>query len=230
MPAILLGGGLWSFFGFKMILEKRLIHPKIFLKYLGGRTYGSFLSIWFLVPLAIFFLVKSRLPLYILPLYAPIALALAHWIGIRSKEQGSLRNLVLVGFISALFIIGAKGFVAYYPSKNNMRSLYRMCQDVKREHLKFAVFKEPALYGLQFYLKGDLKRISPAGDESWADGSVENILHEINGTLAPDSYVIISKTENVPTLLEILETSGIPFRQFGNKNWMLYVMEGKQCS
>ncbi len=226
IPVILFGGGLWSYFEFKLILKKKLFKPAVFWNCLRGRGYGSFLTLWILPPLILFFIVKSRLPLYILPLYAPIALLIAHGLFEGSNGPVSMKKFFLAGIITALFLVALKGAVSYYPSKNNMRTLYEMCRDVKGENMKFALFDESRLYGLQYYFKGKLERVSPSGEEKWSAGSLVDILNRVRNRSSGSSYVIISEEHKSPTLLGILKNSGIPFHRFGDENWFLYRLTG----
>ncbi len=222
IPVLLLGGGLWSYFEFKLAIKKRLFIPKVFWTHLRGTGYSSFLMLWILLPLILFSLVKSRLPLYILPLYGPTALLIAR--GLRKGANGpvSMKKIFLAGMIAFLVIVAIKGAASYYPSKNNMKTLYDMCMEAKGKDSRFALFNDSRLYGLQYYLDGKLERISPGGGEPWADGSLGDIISKVNKASSPLSYVIVSREQESPLLSKMLKRSGISFKMFGNRNWILY--------
>ncbi|WP_456431900.1 hypothetical protein [Thermosulfuriphilus sp.] len=70
LPILTLGGLPWALIWVKAFKE---LGPGGLRKVLSGRHF-SLLGLWFLVPLVVFSLAKSRLPLYILPLFAPLSL------------------------------------------------------------------------------------------------------------------------------------------------------------
>jgi 4-amino-4-deoxy-L-arabinose transferase len=65
----------------------------------GGRQ--RFLLLWLLLPLLIFFLTRSRLPLYILPLFVPLALLAARELEDRQFRFGAGRWLLLALWCAA---------------------------------------------------------------------------------------------------------------------------------
>ena len=79
------------------------------------------LGYWLLLPLAVFFLARSRLQLYVLPLFVPLALImarpLARWRGLDGR-----RAFVLIGLTAAV-LLGLKGTLAYWPSNRDSRAL-----------------------------------------------------------------------------------------------------------
>jgi len=79
------------------------------------------LAYWLLVPLAIFFLARSRLQLYVLPLFVPLALAmarpLARWRGLEGRRGISAIAL------TALALLALKAVLAYWPSDRDSRAL-----------------------------------------------------------------------------------------------------------
>ena len=76
---------------------------------------------WLLLPLAIFFLARSRLHLYILPLMVPLALILARplagWPGLDGRA-----GLVKI-IVTAAVLLLIKGTVAHWPSDRDSRAL-----------------------------------------------------------------------------------------------------------
>ncbi len=76
---------------------------------------------WFLVPLAIFMLARSRLPLYVLPLFVPLALMLsrplANWPWLTS------RRLYAILGVAALALVAIKGYVAHVHTDRDSRTM-----------------------------------------------------------------------------------------------------------
>lgn len=79
------------------------------------------LWLWFLIPLVVFCLARSRLPLYVLPLFVPLSLLMAHglqrWIDVRRRG----RRAALAAWV--IVLLALKGGVAYAvrtPDDNRM--------------------------------------------------------------------------------------------------------------
>jgi 4-amino-4-deoxy-L-arabinose transferase len=107
---------------------------------------------WFLLPLAVFFLARSRLYLYVLPLFVPLALLvsrpLAGWSWL------DRRRLTGVAGTTAVLLVALKGALAYLPSERDAR---KMAEDIDEavsangvHEIVFVGMK--AFYGLNLYL------------------------------------------------------------------------------
>jgi 4-amino-4-deoxy-L-arabinose transferase len=224
LPVLTFGAGPWLYFGLRIFRQKKLYIPKNIWINLRNNNSETFLLLWFLIPLAIFCLAKSKLPLYVLPLYAPLALAVARGVG-EEKEKTNLSKITVLATVTGFMILIIKGISPYIPHKHNMKHLYKMCCKVKQNNTKFFVFNEPKLYGLQFYLNGKLKRISVTGKEPWADGSVRGVLSEVKRQISPASYVLISTKRKTPTLGYILRKSGLHFERLDSRYWVLFLIK-----
>ena len=227
LPLLTLGAGPWLYFGLEVLKQKKLINPTVLWSYLRSKSISSFLLLWLLLPLILLSLVKSRLPLYVLPLYAPIALATARWICKFGDRISNLRRIFLVALISGLLLMGIKGVADWYPDKKNMKPLYEMSKAVGQNHARFIVFNEAKLYGLQFYLNGNLERVTETGREPWSEGSVEAIIRKMKNSAPTASYVFISNKKQSPTLDKILQNSFSYFQRYNNDYWYLYLIDHK---
>ena len=121
-----------------------------------------FLLLSFFLPLLIFSLSRSRLPLYVLPLLVPLAVALGkgvHWLMTRGKV--SLATINHLALLAVALVVVGKGVMAYRASPRNMGQLARAVQEARREvhgaHLYFV--DDKPMYGLQFYLKDQFTRV-----------------------------------------------------------------------
>ena len=129
LPVLSLGAGPWLYYGLKIFFREGLGHPQKVWTRLRTPGSSAFLLLWLLLPLIVLTLVRSRLPLYVLPFYAPIALAIARGLS-KQKEQGTgSSTIVLITVLSAIALVGIKGIAAFYPTDRNMRSLYELCQN-----------------------------------------------------------------------------------------------------
>jgi 4-amino-4-deoxy-L-arabinose transferase len=118
---------------------------------------------WLLVPLAVFVLSQSRLPLYVLPLFVPLALLIARTLaaGPPGDWRRSAAGLAL-GWLLAL--IGIKGIGAYVPrqSDHDARSFaVRLSQTIALEDVDEIAFVDASpFYGLRLYLDRNVEQIA----------------------------------------------------------------------
>lgn len=225
LPALTLGAGPWLYFGLKLLWQKGLLRPSVFWSCVRRGSHSSFLLLWLIFPLILFSLVRSRLELYVLPLYAPVALAIARGICRSGGGLTIVRRVAVVAVCTGFVLVGVKGLASYYPSEKNMKTLYDLCRRAGGENAAFVVFDESKLYGLQFYLNGHLQRVSLTGKEAWADGSVRDAVSKAKGSVSSGSYVFISHRKRSPALYSVLHASGVPFKRFDNQYWVACLVE-----
>jgi len=213
LPALLFGAGFWAYFGIRALVKNHLIRYAVIKDSLkrGGRS--SFLLLWLLLPLLLFFVVRSRLVLYVLPLYAPVALAISR-LALGAAKPFNFRRLALIALIAAAFLLTAKSLASLYPSKTDMRYLYDIILQVSGDRGNKIAFSSRKLYGLQFYLGGHLKRISP---------SHESEMLEV--ILSGDPFsrdIIVTEAEQAGEVFRIFERAGIPFQETTGRCWRLF--------
>jgi 4-amino-4-deoxy-L-arabinose transferase len=107
LPVLLGGQGAWLAFGARIPRAEGLASPRRLLARLRRGDAASFLLLWLLLPLALFFLSTSRLPLYVLPLFAPIALAVARTLA-RDRAAAAPRRALTIAIPSALVLVALK--------------------------------------------------------------------------------------------------------------------------
>jgi 4-amino-4-deoxy-L-arabinose transferase-like glycosyltransferase len=117
----------------------------------------AFLWAWLLAPLAIFMLARSRLPLYLLPLFVPICLLLS---------QQFLRWRPTRGWWAAtaawvFLLLAGKAWVSIHPSDQDARQLAREIERAVSVAPREVVFvgTKPR-YGLRFYLNAEVEVVS----------------------------------------------------------------------
>lgn len=119
------------------------------------------------LPLAVFFLSRSKLPLYILPLFGPLSVFIAMGL-LRVFERDDARmwkvatRLALVFW--ALSVVG-KGVLPYFPGARDMKVLYvSVLKQVKDFDVgRVAVFEKKPLNGLQFYFQQQVPHFESKG-------------------------------------------------------------------
>jgi len=107
---------------------------------------------WFLVPLAVFCLARSRLQLYVLPLFVPLALASARALAAWTWLDG--RRLRTIAAVTAAVLLALKGTAAYLPTDRDAR---RMAEQIRAavdldDIDEIAFIDMRAFFGLTLYL------------------------------------------------------------------------------
>ena len=117
----------------------------------------AFLLYWICIPLVVFILSQSRLPLYILPLFVPIGILLARTFQeLTLKKQHYFWLLIWLVLLLAIKVIA--GHISY---KNDAREFAQKLQEILPTKPKELVFiNSKAAYGLNFYLDAGIEKVS----------------------------------------------------------------------
>jgi len=110
------------------------------------RPWGTLLLLWVAIPLGVFFVAKSRLPLYVLPLAIPVALACAFAL---TQARVSPKATIAVVATVAILGVGARLALTYVPLSANMRQLFSIVQGYAPQEV--VLVGEKPCYGLQAY-------------------------------------------------------------------------------
>ena len=116
----------------------------------------------FALPLAVFALSRSRLPLYVLPLFVPLALLIARTLPILPLPKRRSRAGLAFGWF--LLLIGIKGAAAYYPgySGHDARSFAAsLSTAVDLRNVDEVAFVDATpFYGLRLYLDRNVEQVA----------------------------------------------------------------------
>lgn len=117
-----------------------------------------FLWLWLLLPLLVFCLARSRLPLYLLPSFMPLCLLVARGMaGVRWRAVG----VVLLAAWLALMLAGKYYVADDYPSDKDARQFADRLQGILPGHPEHLMFVEDlARNGLNLYFDSDIQRLS----------------------------------------------------------------------
>jgi 4-amino-4-deoxy-L-arabinose transferase len=120
---------------------------------------------WFLLPLAVFFLARSRLELYILPLFVPLALAMSR--ALVDWPWLTPRRLAVVAVATAVALLSIKGVAAYAQTDRDARQMAAQIRDVVDLHDvdELAFYDMRAFYGLTMYLDLHAESVRVGGPE-----------------------------------------------------------------
>lgn len=170
------------------------------------------LALWVLVPLLIFCLSRSRLPLYVLPLFAPIALAVVSGWPVRRWPSLSWLG-VWIGLILAV-----RFAAAYFPTHKDASVWATALKQRVDGPIREVIFVEDmARYGLHLHLDVEIERVArelvlqarfnPTYDESLWD--------EIKETGLEDGLVYITKQDLWPDVVRIVREHGFQAHPLG---------------
>lgn len=127
-----------------------------------------FLVLWLAVPIVVFLLVKSRMPLYLLPQFAPLAFLTATWL---SVDPVRLRFVAATACLGAVAVLGvrftAAELVSNHDSRRVARQIVALPGDVPRE----IVFVDAQPYrGIAFYLDAEVEEVAWSRDAAGSPG------------------------------------------------------------
>lgn len=206
LPALLAGEGLWLLWGARLAAAERLFDPRRAWRRLAGRGPAALLLLWLLLPLAVFFVATSRLPLYVLPLYAPIALAIGRWID-RRHGPGVPRGAVGTALVSVLLLVVLAREAAVRPSRKDMRALHAAAlRAAGGPPERWVLYGDGRLYGFQFYADRPVERASDTGREEWADGTLAEAADR--AARAASRVVFVAPGDAAPEVEAALDAAG----------------------
>jgi len=170
LPTIIFGTLPWTF----PLLAKMRSAPMTLLSSVWWRIkfkadqWTVFLVLWIFIPLIIFFISRSRLPLYVLPLFVPIALATGRLMNF--KANGNKRYLLLALWIIILIAIKFTG--SLFPYKKDDRSLAGSIREVVTPSPGEVIFVDnDPFWGLSLYLDCQVKAIETS---SYTEDQLKN--------------------------------------------------------
>jgi 4-amino-4-deoxy-L-arabinose transferase-like glycosyltransferase len=117
------------------------------------------LVLWTVVPLAVFCVSRSRLPLYVLPLFVPIALLVARQRQSEPRSFPSLRWIV----VTVAGILGLRIAMIFWPTPQNTAEWAAEIQKRSTGPVTEVVFiNDVPRYGLKLHLDAEVERVSIA--------------------------------------------------------------------
>lgn len=175
--------------------------------------FGLILFLWLAIPLIVFCLARSRLPLYLLPLFTPLALLAARQMHIEKRNFPQLHWLaVWIVVLIALRLCGA-----FWPSHKDAGAWADAIRQRTTESVDEVVFIEDmARYGIHLHLGAQVDKVSIAPLEP-------NILGgEYDGDLDTElvdndqSAIFICKQVRWAEVQALLNARGYPTRVLGD--------------
>ncbi|MGQ9670623.1 MAG: ArnT family glycosyltransferase [Desulfosoma sp.] len=177
-----------------------------------------FLSCIFFIPLFVFSISRSRLPLYVLPLCVAVSCLLG-WKIACLADRGRLtrQHLLRLALAGTAVVVLGKGLMAHWPSKRDMGAVALALQAAWPEKESsdraplYLVSKAPC-YGLQFYWGDPVIRVHPKWQAKPSPGLLPlSSLTKNGGTQATglsSGRKILTRVENGPVLEEQFRQEG----------------------
>jgi 4-amino-4-deoxy-L-arabinose transferase-like glycosyltransferase len=215
LPVLLVGALPWWAFALASCGGPRAAWRRL-RERIGARDHGLLLLLyWFLLPLAVFFLARSRLQLYILPLFVPLALLLARPLASWSWLDG--RRTAWIAGVTAALLLVAKGTLAYWPANRDARAMasaIRQATDLSQvEELAFVGMRP--FYGLTLYLDMKIESVHVAepGLEYSRFLADENLCDEL--AARERNLFIAKRSRSEPFLATVARCSGFEAVEVG---------------
>ncbi len=172
------------------------------------------------VSLPVLLTIKSKLPLYVLPLFIPVSIAygqrLQHLACIGALRQISMLR---VAFLVVVVFVAGKAFSARADLPSDMKSLSLRVAELEAlypDH-KLVVYRRP-LNGLEFYLDR-LLPVLPMGP---------NHAVAIRAFAVETPLLVLAKQKYAARILKALDTEKAQIVPTGKKGWIAVVVEKQE--
>lgn len=220
LPTLLLGTLPWGLL-LAAPLWAAVRKPGPALKNLRVQPSARLLACWIGIPLLVFMLAQSRLPLYVLPLFVPLALACAHcW---RWPTRIWLTSIALTLMLAML---GIRAWAAQVQHLQDDRALAAGFAKLMPDWPDEILFSDTApRYGLRLYLDIPIERVN-TGRDSTPRLNAESLLEELASDQGCQVFVTLDKDASM--LKEDLHSAGVPFKLIGHfAGYQLIALERK---
>jgi len=226
-PILLAAPGWWVADALRIARRERLCSWRRLAEAARSGTAAGLLLYWLAVPLVAFALARSRLPLYLLPLYPAIAIAIARGIGLEPRAGAARARVHRVAACSIAVLIALKGVAAQVPSAKDATRVYREAARAAGSDARFVLYREPKLHGFQFYAGRRAERLSATGSEPWADRSLDAALADAEPARA---YAIVARDALAPEIEALLRAKAILFTRVPLTGRSLFVIPRPSAS
>ncbi len=213
LPVIVLGGLPWVTEMTAGVRGARAwFRPQWWRDRLASDRIGWFLSLWLVVPLVIFVVARSRMPLYLLPLAVPASLLIAR-LAPSAAATSRRRAVVLAAWVA--FIVLGRGALALKSSSKDSRALARAIEAGTPTAIDEVVYVETIpRYGVALYLDAEVERVAIYPQ---AADPLERTYEPLEQELAEDegSRVFVVSSEDVDSFLIEMSRLGREVEQRG---------------
>ena len=223
LPVLVFGSLPWT----TLWIEKRAVVVRTFFrrsswKNLRNRPEILFLVCWFFVPLIILCLASSKLGFYVLPIFPALSIATARlWEGKVPQMNNAtpaerIRLFAKPVFLCSIWIIlliMSKLALAYYPTSQNMKTLWGDLQKYLPESDYELSTVDDRADGLLFYGVRDLEHITDESNPYPTFSKTEHILTEIK-EMADEKkagYFLVYEDNEIREACKALEDANVSY-------------------
>jgi len=152
LPVLLVGALPWWILAIAAAGGPRAAWARLRSSLTERRPEVLLLTYWLLLPLAVFFLSRSRLELYVLPLFVPMALLMSR--PLTGWPWMTPRRLATIASLTAVALLALKGTAAYVTTDRDARQMAAQIRDTLDLHDvdEIAFYDMRAFFGLTMYL------------------------------------------------------------------------------
>jgi 4-amino-4-deoxy-L-arabinose transferase-like glycosyltransferase len=225
IPTLFFGAVPWIFFWLRG-------QKFSFLRSVDGRTNRPFVELpglitvwWLAIPLLVFFLSKSRLSLYMLQVFPPLAL----WItAVILRRGSSYRTILVTASVALLVLVVAKGVSGHVHARADASRLFAAVEAAGGPHTSLLLVENAGGHGLEFYSGGEMRRVSVGRRAPWADTTLDAVIAEIKGgpTTRSSTFVVAPSYADVVT--SALDEANIAYTPSMVAHHELVVCRGSQ--
>lgn len=208
IPTLIFGTLPWTgLLAYKFRATKDVVKSVLSKKALFENPQNLFLFSYLILSLVMFFTAKSKLQLYILPLFLPLSLiigrALAAFLDLNViKKRSTIRLLAISGCIFVVVLKAISG-TSVVSSPHDMKRLSASIDEaVAAEPFRLFVVYDKKLNGLAFYRDEILDHINP----ETSDQLSEKVIAAFRNGKTP---AVLLRAGNVDLISDVLRRSGI---------------------
>lgn len=222
LPTLTIGAFPWAAYWPVLLRRSK---PQVFRlswwKGLRERPKALFLVLWFGIPLTLLSFSSSRLPFYVLPLFAALALATARGLSLCLPERVSEilsfrgRGGIAVALL-LVALIGSKGVAAHIAWKRDSRAMWNGIKDAIHRRPGNTPYEIVVVHenydGLEFYSHANVEFVTTRERTSPAFVHDETLREEI-AELDASHYapMFLAKAKHMSTILPELRRRGLGY-------------------
>jgi 4-amino-4-deoxy-L-arabinose transferase len=182
------------------------------------------LACWLLLPLAVFMLARSRLPLYLLPLFVPLAVIAAR--ALAPLDLGRVGMRAAIAVWCALLVL-ARAVPAFVDVPVDDRALAAaLMSELPAKPNEVAFVEGDPRYGLRFYLGSEVERLGLPGDAPKAQAQdIPSEMLEREGC-----RVLLVNEWNWGRLHEVLSHSDVVYKRLADvRGYIVIAQKTPDC-
>ncbi len=215
-PTLIIGSLPWTWLLWRW-LRKLPASMQIWLRAETRRqdSTGLMLALWVALPLMVFCLSQSRMPLYILPLFTPLALIVARQMLLEERAFPRMKLIALWVIVLLTLRLAS----AYWPTHKNAEEWASTIRERVPYHVNHVVFVEDmARYGIHLHLGARIEKVSikPIAADRFGPDNDTDLDTEL-ARRDQGSTVYICKEEIWPRVREAIETRGYQIAIYGQR-------------